>query len=77
MYKCLKNALAYLGVDQTSKLIGLWCDGASVNMGARALKGLVKQDSPWIVVVLCFAHRLELAIRDALKIALFSKINEM
>ena len=65
-----KNALAYLGVDQTSKLIGLGCDGASVNMGARALKGLVKQDRPWIIVG-------SSAIRDALKNTLFSKINEM
>ena len=51
LYECLKNALTYLGVDQTSKLIGLGCDGAPVNLGARALKGLVKEERPWIVVV--------------------------
>lgn len=75
LYECLKGALTYLQLDQTSKLIGLGCDRASVNMGARALKGLVKEERPWIVVW-CFAHRLELAIKDALKNT-FSTINEM
>ena len=36
-------------------------------MGDRALKGLIKADRPWTVVVWCVAHRLELAIKDALK----------
>ena len=67
LYERLKDALTYLGVDQTGKLIDLWCDGASVNLGARALKGLVKEERLWIVVVWCFAYRLELAIKDALK----------
>ena len=58
LYECLKSALTYLGVDQTSKLIGLGCDGASVNLGARAFKGLVKEERPWIVVVWCFANNL-------------------
>ena len=40
LYECLKNALTYLGVDQTSKLTDLECDGASVNLGARALKAM-------------------------------------
>ena len=51
LYECLKNALTYLGVDQTSKLIDLGCHGASVNLGARALKGLVKEERPWIAAV--------------------------
>ena len=76
LYECLKKALTYLGVDQTCKLIDLECDGASENLGARALKGLVKEERPWIVVVWCFAHRLELAIKDALKNTFFSTINE-
>ena len=76
LYDCLKNALTYLGVDKTSKLTDLGCDGASVNLGARALKGLVKEERPWFVVVWCFAHRLELAIKDALKNTIFSTINE-
>ena len=72
LYDCLKNALTYLGVDKTSKL---GCDGASVNLGARALKGLV-EERPWIAAVWCSAHRLELAIKDALKNTFFSTINE-
>ena len=47
-----------------------------MNLGARALKGLVKEERPRIVVVWCFAHRLELAIKDALKNTFFYTINE-
>ena len=46
-----------------------------MNLGARALKGLV-EERPWIVVVWCFAHRLELAMKDSLKNTIFSTINE-
>ena len=76
LYDCLKNALTYLGDYQTSKLIDLGCDGASVNLVVRALKGLVKEERPWIAAVWCSAHRLELAIKDALKNTFFSTINE-
>ena len=76
LYDCLKNALAYLGVDQTSKLTDLGCDGASVNLGARALKGLVKEERPWIDGVWCSAHRLEMALKDALKNTFFYTIKE-
>lgn len=48
------------------KLIGLCCDGASVNMGKnRGLATLLKADSPWLVTMHCMNHRLELALKDA------------
>ena len=46
-------------------------------MGDNALKGLVKADRPWIVFVWCLAHRLELALKDALKATYFSTLEEM
>ena len=50
------------------KLIGFGCDGTSVNMCATSgLKGLLTQSVPWIAVFWCLAHRLELALKDALK----------
>ncbi len=58
-------------------MIGLGCDGASVNMGKRALKGLLTKDKPWAVVVWCLAHRLELAIKDAFSKTFFDTINDM
>ena len=75
LYRCLNSALTYLDIDRPSRLIGIGCDGASVNMGDYALKGLVKAD--WIVFVWCLAHRLELALKDALKATYFSTLEEM
>ena len=62
-----QRALAYFELDQQpSKLIGFGCDGANVNMGANGVNGHIHSDRPWLVTVWCFAHRLELAIKDAL-----------
>ena len=47
-----------------------------MNLGARALKGLVKEERPWIDVVWCSAHHLEMAIKDALKNTFFYTIKE-
>ena len=37
----------------------------------------MKEDMPWIVFVWCMAHRLELAIQDALKDTFFDEIGDM
>ena len=50
-----------MGVSDWEKtLIDFGCDGASVNMGARGLRGFLQASMPWIMVFWCFAHRLEL-----------------
>ena len=47
-------------------------------MGTRSgLKGLLKEAMPWITVFWCLAHRLELALTDALKNTLFSQVDDM
>ena len=45
-------------------------------MGANGVRGLIQSDRPWVVTVWCFAHRLELAIKDALKRTYFSDVDE-
>ena len=78
LFTCLQAALSYVGIPNWDKrLIGFGCDGASVNIGGRGLKGLLRDGLPWIVVFWCLAHRLELAIKDALKSSLFSQIDEL
>ena len=67
LFEAFQRALAYLELDQQpSKLIGFGCDGANVNMGNNGVKGLIQSDRPWVVIIWCLAHRLELATRDAL-----------
>ena len=49
-------------------------DGASA---AGGLKGLVEKELPWVFWNWCLAHRLELAIKDALKNSSFDLIDEI
>ena len=43
-------------------------DGASVNTGVKnGLISLIREETPWVGFVWCFAHHLELALKDALK----------
>ena len=61
------------------KLVGLNLDGASINMGKiNGLNVLVQDEAPWVVVVHCFNHRLELAIKDAfIESTFYLNINEI
>ena len=50
----------------------------SVNTGRkRGLGMLIKQNAPWLELVHCFNHRLELALKDAFDNSLFGKIDIM
>ena len=78
LFDCFVSALTYVGIDDWEhKLVGFGCDGANVNLGARGLKGYLEKSVPWVLVFWCLAHRLELALKDALKSTLFSSIDEM
>ena len=48
------------------RIVGIGSDGASTN-NARGLKGLVESQCEWIFWMWCLAHRLQLAVKDALK----------
>ena len=72
LYECFARALLYAGVtDWENKLIGF---GASVNIAAKGLRGYLEESVPWVIVFWCLAHRLELALKDALKGTIFSAI---
>ena len=63
--------------EKCSKLIGLGTDGASANVAASGLKGLVEGRLSFFFWMWCMAHRLEIAIKDVLKKMAFDLINEL
>ena len=47
------------------KLVGLNLDGGSINLDKHnGLNVLVQDEAPWVEVVHCLNHQLELAIKD-------------
>ena len=63
--------------DWKARLVGYGCDGASVNIACHGLKGYFEEAVPWIIMFWCLAHRLELAVKDALKSTLFNDVDNM
>ena len=58
-------------------LVG-FTDGASINRGCdNSIKTRLREESPWMVFIWCVAHRLELALRDALKTTEFQEVDDM
>ena len=54
--------------DLIPKMVFLASDGASVNSGKNSgIIRLLQEDFPWVSFIWCFSHRLELALKDALK----------
>ena len=58
-------------------MVGIGTDGAAVNVARAGLKALIEDKLPWVFWMWCLAHRLELAIKDALKGTFFDHIDEM
>ena len=90
LIKCAENALRKLGVDNILDrssvlgvqnmpiLIGGGTDGASVNIAEHnGMKGKMQRELPWLYWTWCYAHRLELACKDAFTSALFKDIAEV
>ena len=81
LFDCLQDALKPLDIDISesgcSKLIGIGTDGASANVAMRGLKGFVEEKLPHIFFMWCLAHRLELALCDALKNTLFDSVDDL
>ena len=74
MYGLQHLGIQLLTKESCSRLVGIATDGASVNMAAHGLKGLVENELEWIFWMWCLAHRLEL---DALKGTSFDFIDEV
>ena len=82
LFQVLEGALQILGIQAVDgthcrKLVGIATDGASANIAGGGLKGLVESKLNWIFWMWCLAHRIELAIKDALNGTAFELINEM
>ena len=59
-------------------LVGGGTDGASVNISQHnSIKARLLESIPWIFWSWCYAHRLELSLRDGLSSQLFRSIEEM
>ena len=64
--------------DFMDELVGINVDGASVNLGRHKGVGtLLKEKSPWIQVIHCFNHRVELALKDAFRTTSFEEVDSM
>ena len=82
LFQVLVDTLQSLGItavsqEECAKLVGIGTDGAAANVASAGLKGLVEDKLPWVFWMWCLAHRLELAIKDALKGTFFDQIDEM
>ena len=75
----LKEAFERIGISCfENRLHGLNVDGASVNTGVhRGLGAKIRELAPWLTVVHCFNHRLELAVKDTFKGTFFDEIDTM
>ena len=68
VYKAVKQGIAAVKREDGPSLIGANFDGASVKIGEKAgAKALLKKDFPFITVIHCVAHKLELSVLDAAK----------
>ena len=65
----VKEALADEGLEHLLRnIVFLASDGASVNSGIKkGLISVIRKNTLWGGVVWCFAHCLELALKQALK----------
>ena len=71
LFDCLATDLHSLGIQD----IGI--DGVAANVAAAGLKGLIEKVVPWLYWSWCLAHRVALAVKDALKGTCFNLIDEM
>ena len=54
--------------DDKEKFVAACADGASVNMGSKTgAMTMLKNSIPWMIIIHCSLHKLELAIKDSYK----------
>ena len=60
------------------KLVGMNVDGASMNLGIHKGVGIfLKEKGPWVQVIDCFDHRVELALEGAFRIPSFKGVDSI
>jgi hypothetical protein len=67
--KMIEDCFPWFNIDNfTKRLASLNMDGASVNMGSiNRLGAKLRNNSPWLLIIHCFNHRMELAVKVAFK----------
>ena len=73
--QCLR--IQFMTKKACSKLVEIATDGAAANIAGNGLNRLVKGELEWRFWMWCLAHRLELAIKDALHGTWFDMLDEM
>lgn len=80
----IDDAFSEYGVQNNNKyatcLVSACADGASVNMGRLngALTTLKRENRPWLLIIHCSAHRIELAVKDTFRDSgEFERIDDM
>ena len=74
----LRHKELVLHVANQPVIVGQGTDGASVNIADQnGMKGKLQKELPWLFWTWCFAHRLELACKNALSSTLFREISGM
>ena len=78
----IKMSLENLGLPNVGEIspipVGLGGDGCSTNRGeTNGVQALFKREFSWFLFVWCVAHRLELALKDALSTTYFKKVDEV
>ena len=66
VFHAIDRAFRDIGIDEwRSTIVGVGCDGATVNMGARnSVITRIKDGTDYIVKMHCVAHRMELNAAD-------------
>ncbi len=88
LYECVREGLKFMGIESVNVesvlgvsgmpvLVGGGSDGAAVNVADGGLKGMMRRTLPWLHWSWCYAHRLELACKNAFRSPLFTLIPEM
>ncbi len=88
LYECVREGLKFMGIESVNVesvlgvsgmpvLVGGGSDGAAVNVADGELKGMMQRTLPWLHWSWCYAHRLELACKNAFRSPLFTLIQEM
>ncbi|XP_028409251.1 uncharacterized protein LOC114531839 [Dendronephthya gigantea] len=77
----IRSSFKNIDIDDETfnkKLIGFAADGASVNRGDKnGVISILKNSHPWAIYVWCVAHRLELALKDALQGTSFDDVDQV
>jgi len=69
VFDAINNVMStYISPDWINKLIGAGSDGASVNIGRNnSVATRLREGRPYVLLVHCIAHRLELGVLTAIK----------